>query len=130
MLLAGDQLVEGRLHHFGVVEESVEVVQEQECGAVAFGQGGQRPQGGQGIAGIGSGGAGGAGQAQTVGDIPDSQLPTLLAGMLDDFPLGLIGLVRLNPQAGASGMDIVGQLFNQRHEPSVPFDEGFRDGCC
>jgi hypothetical protein len=86
--------------------------------------------GSQGVAGVGAAGAGAAGQAQAAGDIPDGQLPALLAGMLDDFSFGLIGLVRLNPQAGASGVDIVGQLFGQRHEPSVPFQEGFGEGEC
>ena len=51
LLLAGDELGERGLDHLGVVQEAVEVVQEQQGGAVALGQGGQGTQGGQRVAG-------------------------------------------------------------------------------
>jgi hypothetical protein len=130
LLLAGDQLVEHRLHHFRIGQVAMELMEQQQRRAVVFGQGRQGTQSGQGIAGFGASGAARAGQAQAVGDVPDSKLPALLPGMLDDFAFGFVGFLRMNPQAGASGMDGVGQLFGQLHQQSVPSGEGFGDGWC
>ena len=84
---------------------------------------GQGAQGGQRVAGAGVGadGAGGVGQAQAVGDVPDGDLPLLLAGVLDDLALGLVGLVGLDPQAGEGGVDVVGELLGQLHEGFLSF---------
>ena len=50
LLLAGDELGEGRLNHLRAAQETVEVVHQEQCGASAVSQAGQRPQHGQRIA--------------------------------------------------------------------------------
>jgi hypothetical protein len=118
LLLAGDELGEQRLHHLGVGEEAVELVQQEQGGAGGVGQGGQGAQRRQRIAGagVGEGGGGFTGQAQAAGDVPGGHPPVALAGVLDDLALGLIGFARLDPQPGEGGVDVVGQLVGQLHE--------------
>jgi hypothetical protein len=41
----------------------------------------------------------------------------LLAGLLEDFAFGFIGFLGVDPQAGASRMNVVRQLFGQLHGP-------------
>ena len=50
LLLAGDQLGKRRLDDLGIVQKAMEVVQQQEGGAIAVGEGWQSPQRGQRIA--------------------------------------------------------------------------------
>src|SRR5438309_1737980 len=48
LLLAGNELMKGRLDDFWVVEKAMKVMQEQECAAVLVGQGRQGAQCGSG----------------------------------------------------------------------------------
>ena len=127
LLLAGDELGEGGLDDLRVVQEAVEVVQEQQGGAVGVGQGRAAPAGRP--AGrrrrLGRCRPTAVRQTQAVGDVPDGDLPVLLAGVLDDLAFGLVGLERLDPQAGEGGVDVVGQLVGQVHgSPFVEDEKG------
>jgi hypothetical protein len=86
--------------------------------AVPLRSAGQGAQGGQGVArpGVAAERAGAGRQAQAIGHVPDRDLPLLRAGVLDDLPLGLVGLVCLDPHAAERGVNVVGEPVGQRHE--------------
>ena len=117
LLLAGDELGEGGLNHLRAAQETVEVVHQEQCGASAVSQAGQRPQRGQRIARPYVGVRFGCrrADAQAVGDVPDGSFPLLVAGELEDFALGFVGLLGLDPETGEGGVDVVGQLVGQLH---------------
>ena len=117
LLLAGDELCEGGLDHFGIAEEPVKIVQEEDGGPVVIRQSGKGTQSGKRIAGtrLGGLGVGISGQTESGGNVPHGDFPFLAVGVLDDFAFGLVGFVRLHPEPGERGMDVIGDLIGQFH---------------
>ena len=121
LLLAGHQVAEDGLDHFGTLQEAVVVMQQQQRGAGAVRQGRQGSQDSQRIAlgHVRGRGLGSQRKPQAASHVPGGQLPLLLPGELGDLPFGLVGLVRLDPQPGEGRMNIVRQLLGQGHRSEV-----------
>ena len=109
--LAGADLLGQGLDDLGRLQEAVEVDQHQERRAVGRRQGVEGPDGGQRIVAAGVGGlaVGLAGQMQAAFDVPDGEPPLVVAAHLGDLGQGIVVLVRLDPQAGEAGGDVLRQ---------------------
>jgi len=108
-LFAADHLPGQRLDDLSRLEESVEILENQNCRAVRSGQRVDRPNGGQRIVGPGIGRLAASGDLQPLVDVPRRKPPPMLAADLRDFRKRVLVFVRLNPQARRAGVDMFDQ---------------------
>ena len=78
-------------------------------------QGRQSTQSGQGITRAGFRLCAGARQTKTASHIPNSQLPFLAGGVLDNLLLGLVGFTRFDPDPRERRVDEISELIGQLH---------------